>query len=122
LNIESKVEIIYKYVLNEEVVLYFAACDVVVLPYISANGSGAVQLAYEYRKPVITIKVGSLNEDIKSNKTAYVVDTKNPRAIASSIIDFYKKNREEDFISVMNKHINGFSWANLAYHVEKCIQ
>ena len=58
MHIEDYVDIKDGYTLDGEVEKYFAACDVVVLPYESATQSGIVQIAYGFEKPVIVTNVG----------------------------------------------------------------
>lgn len=58
--IEDSVEVIDNYTPDNEVEKYFAACDLVVLPYESATQSGIVQIAYGFEKPVIVTNVGGL--------------------------------------------------------------
>ena len=59
LGVADRVTVVDRYVPNEEVPLYFAAADVVTLPYVHATQSGVVQLAYGFGGPVITTHVGA---------------------------------------------------------------
>ncbi len=51
--VQDCIEVIDGYTPDNEVEKYFAACDLVVLPYESATQSGIVQIAYGFDKPVI---------------------------------------------------------------------
>ena len=53
LGLEGAVTIVDRYVSNEETGKYFAAADVVVLPYVEVTQSAVVQLAFAFGKPVI---------------------------------------------------------------------
>ena len=53
LSIGDKIILVDRYVPNEEVEVYFTACDLVVLPYLTATQSGIVQISYGFCKPVI---------------------------------------------------------------------
>ena len=64
LGIKDRVVLVDKYVPNEEVGLYFSACDLVVQPYRSVTGSGICQLAYGLDRPVVASNYGSLSEII----------------------------------------------------------
>lgn len=55
-----RVHIHNHYIPNEHVATYFAASDVVVLPYRSGTVSGVAGLAQQYRVPIITSNVGAL--------------------------------------------------------------
>ncbi|MFQ5500507.1 MAG: glycosyltransferase [Candidatus Zixiibacteriota bacterium] len=85
LGIKNKIEIISRYLTEDETAEYFARCDIVVLPYRSATGSGVVPLAYHYRKPVLVTDVGGLKSVVKHGETGYIVP---PRAndIAEKIV------------------------------------
>ena len=58
--VENVISIYEGYIPDKEVEKYFAACDLVVLPYESATQSGIVQIAYGFEKPVIVTNVGGL--------------------------------------------------------------
>ncbi|KKL03887.1 hypothetical protein LCGC14_2621600, partial [marine sediment metagenome] len=93
LGIGENVKVINKYVTNEEVGLYFAASDLVVLPYVSATGSGIVQAAFGCNKPVISTNVGCLSEVIDDMRTGYIVPPQDPQAIADAVVSFYKEGK-----------------------------
>lgn len=86
---EGGVRIIAGYIPNEEVGKFFAASDLVVLPYESATQSGIVQIAYGFYKPCLVTDVGGLPEVVLDGKTGYVVPPKNYTAIADKIIEFF---------------------------------
>lgn len=58
--IKDHVRIFGSYIQQADVADYFRASDLVVLPYLSATGSGVVKLAYSYGRPVLVSNVGSL--------------------------------------------------------------
>ncbi|HDY89455.1 MAG TPA: glycosyltransferase [bacterium] len=93
LGIGENVKVISKYVPNEGVGLYFAASDLVVLPYVSATGSGIVQAAFGCNKPVISTNVGCLSEVIDDMRTGYIVPPQDPQAIADAVVSFYKEGK-----------------------------
>ncbi len=71
--IDKKVEIIARYVPDDEAASYFARCDVVVLPYHSATGSGVIPLAYHYCKPVVVTHVGGLPDVVEEGLTGILI-------------------------------------------------
>jgi len=85
--IGNKVEIVARYVSDGEVATYFARCDVVVLPYQSATGSGVIPLAYHYEKPVIASRVGGLPEVIEEGVTGSLIDPGSSFQLAQTISD-----------------------------------
>lgn len=73
LNLGKKVTIIDRYILNEEMPYFFYASDIVVLPYTSVTGSGLVQLALGFNKPVVVSRIGALSEVVCDKKTGFLV-------------------------------------------------
>ncbi|MFH1755346.1 MAG: glycosyltransferase [Candidatus Latescibacterota bacterium] len=110
LSIRDRIILVDRYVPNEDVEMYFAACDLVVLPYLSATQSGIVQISYGFGKPVIVTRVGGLPDVVDHGATGYVVPPGDPAAFADAIIDFFR----EDNTAVFEKNIEAakgkFSW------------
>ncbi len=102
------------YIPNEEVGLYYAAADVVVLPYITATQSGIVQIAYHYNKPVITTNAGGLPEVIAEGRTGFIVPTRDSKALARAITHFFKVRETIDFAQNIAEHKKQYSWERLA--------
>ena len=48
----------------EEVQNFFAAADIVALPYLEGTTSGVLKLAFAFGKPVVATDVGDLSENI----------------------------------------------------------
>ncbi|HUK99937.1 MAG TPA: glycosyltransferase family 4 protein [Nitrospirota bacterium] len=69
---------------DDEVQLYFNACDIVVLPYTDITTSGVIPLAYAFSKPVITSAIGGL-KDIVNEHTGILVPSKNAESLRDAI-------------------------------------
>lgn len=110
LELSDCVEVIDGYTPDNEVEKYFAACDLVVLPYESATQSGIVQIAYGFEKPVIVTDVGGLPDVVEDGKTGYVVESKNTKALSEKIVDYYVQNKEEEFVQNVRKEAYRFDW------------
>ena len=95
LQLENRVILVDEYIANEEVQGYFSAADLVVQPYVSATGSGVIQIAFAFNKPVIATRVGSLPEVIENGKTGYIVAPESANDLAKAI----KKLRHKDNLS-----------------------
>ena len=121
LHIENVVKVINKYVPNEEVGVYFSAADVVVLPYVSGTGSGIVQIAYGFDKPVIATKVGCLPEVVDHGRTGYLVEPMNAQAIADAVVSFYENDMEEVFARNIAIEREKFSWARMVQTIESVL-
>lgn len=110
LGIADHIRVVDEYVPNEAVEKYFRACDVVVLPYLSATQSGIVQVAYSFDKPVIVTGVGGLPDVVDDGETGFVVPPRDPGAFAGAIREFFgggAPDRFEDRIVAVKSR---FSW------------
>jgi glycosyltransferase involved in cell wall biosynthesis len=118
LGVAENIKIVNRYVPNEEVSVYFAASDLVVLPYVSATGSGIVQAAFGCHKPVISTNVGCLPEVIDNARTGYLIPPRDPQAIADAVVSFYKEAREEEFVKNIIQGQEKFSWERMVETIE----
>lgn len=63
----SNWKFINSYIAEAEVATYFAAADLVVLPYQTATQSGIRAMALSHQRAVLCTKVGGLAEDLEAN-------------------------------------------------------
>ncbi|MBI4021226.1 MAG: glycosyltransferase [Candidatus Aenigmarchaeota archaeon] len=110
LGLNRSVEIIDRYVTDEEAVRYFSAVDAVVLPYTSSTESGIIQLAYGLNTPVITTAVGGNADLIEDGKTGLLVPPGDPEALAGAILEFYRKKLEGPIRANMRRRKELFVW------------
>lgn len=82
LGLEAKVELVARYVSDQEVAEFFARCDAVVAPYRSATGSGVVSLAQWYGRPVIASDVPGLSAAVIDGKTGWLFPAGDIAALA----------------------------------------
>ncbi len=97
LNMKDDVTIVAEYVANEEVYKYFTASNVVVLPYNEATQSGIMSISQSFGVPAIVTNVGGLGELLEDGKTGFIVEPRNVRVLADSIIRYFKEGREKEF-------------------------
>jgi glycosyltransferase involved in cell wall biosynthesis len=109
LGIEDLVILSNDFIPDSEVGAYFSACDVVVQPYKSATQSGVTQIAYHFNKPMIITNVGGLAEFVPDGIAGYVVEP-DSKAVAESIISFYKEKKEEEFSANVAELKEKYSW------------
>lgn len=110
LSVGDNIDIVDGYIPDSGIEKYFAASDLIVLPYESATQSGIVQIAYGFEKPVIATNVGGLPEVIADGKTGYIVEPKNPKALAEAVIRFFDENKSEEFTENVRKEAYRYSW------------
>ncbi len=104
-----------------EVEKFFAACDMVVLPYESATQSGVIQVAYSFDKTVLATAVGGLPDVVQNMKTGYIVEPQNPQKIAEAVIDFYENRRSQDFENYIKQEAYRFSWERMENTIKELI-
>ena len=120
LSVNDVIDIYDGYIPDKEVEKFFAACDVVVLPYISATQSGIVQIAYGFDKPVIATNVGGLPDVVTDGKTGYLVEVKNEKSIADAVISFYDNDCVSKFETGVKEENYRFSWDRMVEIISLC--
>ncbi|MDD5267452.1 MAG: glycosyltransferase [Methylococcales bacterium] len=115
-NIANKIEMVAHYIPDDEVAAYFARCDVVVLPYLSATGSAVIPLAYHYGKPVIATQVGGIPDVVVNGATGTLIEPgSSPQlvmAIKNALLGTVSYEIEE-----INKIKSRLTWEGLAMAV-----
>lgn len=119
LKVEEHVRVFDGYIPDNEVEKFFAASDLVVLPYESATQSGIVQIAYGFGKSVIVTNVGGLPEVVEDGKTGYVVEPNDDDALAKAIITYFRENKGAEFERNIEGEAYKYSWDRLVEVVEK---
>jgi glycosyltransferase involved in cell wall biosynthesis len=112
-DLSYKIEIIAKYVSDEEAASYFTRCDLVILPYRSAIGSAVILLAYHYGKPVIATDVGGFPDVIEEGLTGTMVPPDSSTILAEAIKKVISGRRiysEEGIASIKGR----LTWDGLA--------
>lgn len=117
-NLEDYIDIYGKHLPTNEVEKFFAACDLVVLPYESATQSGVIQVAYSFDKAVVATRVGGLPDVVEDGKTGYVVSPFQPKEIAEAVKDFFDKNRSEEFSEGIKDIKYKYSWDKMRDTIE----
>lgn len=117
--VKDNIEIHGGYIPDREVEKYFAASDLVVLPYESATQSGIVQIAFGFEKPVVVTNVGGLPDVVTDGKTGYVVESKDELALAEAIIAYYRDKKEEEFETNVRTEAYKFSWDRMVEVIEE---
>jgi glycosyltransferase involved in cell wall biosynthesis len=116
--VQDLINIYDGYIPDREVEKFFAACDVVVLPYKSATQSGIVQIAYGFNKPVIATSVGGLPDVVTEGKNGFLVESENQKALADAIVRFYTSGEKEKLVAGVEEENYRFSWDRMVECIE----
>ena len=87
--IERRVQIVNRYVTNEEVADYFAQVDVLVLPYTSASQSAVAQIALANDLPVIASRSGGLCDSLNDGVDGLSFRPADSDDLAEKIVSYF---------------------------------
>lgn len=76
----------FGYVPFADVTMYFAAADVLVLPYRHVSQSGVLFLALSQGLPVVASRVGALPEVIRDGESGLLVPPESPGALGDALV------------------------------------
>jgi len=98
---------------------YFAAADVVVLPYLRTCGSGVLNIAMAQGKPIITTDLGTMRESLKNYDGASFFPVGDSYALQKKIFEIYKCWQANDLKYHTNSELN---WSKIAKQYEQIIE
>jgi glycosyltransferase involved in cell wall biosynthesis len=91
-----------KYALMEEIPLYFSTADVVVFPYVHTYGSGALQSALAFSKPVVVSRVGEFIEIVEEGRNGYFALPQDSQNLAAAL--FKILSLDDTVLEKMGRH------------------
>ena len=78
-----------EFIPDEDVPMYFAAADVLALPYTEIFQSGVLFLGYSFGLPVVATDVGELKEDIVEGRTGFLCRPRDAESLACTIEKYF---------------------------------
>jgi glycosyltransferase involved in cell wall biosynthesis len=93
---KARSRIIYhgRFIPSKAVACYFAAADIIALPYKTIYHSGVVHLAYSFGVPVLSTNVGDFTETITDGLNGYILEKNDKNNMAEKLQQaFYDKNK-----------------------------
>lgn len=109
----QKIEIVDKWLSNDEILHYLSQTDIMVFPYLEATQSGVATLAINYLKPSVVTKVGAFAEQFDDEAVIFVNPDVDEFAHAiNSLLDNGPKLAEMK--RAMEKLKSKYSWKNIA--------
>jgi glycosyltransferase involved in cell wall biosynthesis len=82
----AQVEVINRYVGDEEVLDLMQRARFVILPYTEATQSGVIPIAYAFARAVIATDVGSLSETVQNGGTGLLIQPNDVDKLAQAIL------------------------------------
>ena len=122
LGLLDRVRLVDRYIPHDEVKYWFAACDVVVMPYLEATGSGVLKLAYGCGRTAIASDVGSLGEEIIDAETGLLVPPGDASALAGALIRFYRDGLRDRLESGVVRRGRDDGWGEVVTALENLCQ
>ena len=113
----------FGYVPFADVTRYFAAADVLVLPYRHVSQSGVLFLALSLDLPVVATRVGALPEVLRDGESGLLVPPESPGALAEALVRALgdrdlRRSLAEGGRLVAAHH----SWASIAEQTESAFE
>ncbi len=114
-------EIHNRFIPNSEIPRLIRRAAVVVLPYREASQSGVIPLAYEFGKPVVATRVGSLPEVVDDGGSGLLVDPGSPAQVAEAITRILKDPELRARLAAGAKRLGEtrLSWKSIARETAK---
>jgi len=109
------VTVVNRWIKDEEVGSLFRTEEDVflVVPYVDATQSGVIPIAMSYGVPVIASATGGLIEQVENEKTGFLVEPNNAKALAECMIKI-AKNDNTEIIRNAEEFIDSLSWEALS--------
>jgi glycosyltransferase involved in cell wall biosynthesis len=120
--LESQVQLIDRYVTNDETAMYFAAADLAVLPYREATGSGVLQLSFGLGVPVVATRTGGMDEVVEDGVTGFLVAAGDVSGLSRAISRFFQENRAESWRTNIRVQRDRFGWQPIVSAIEAAAQ
>jgi len=82
-----------RYIPDDEVQVFFNACDIVVLPYTDITTSGVIPLSYAFARPVVSSEIGGIKE-VVTEKTGVLAPKCDADALKKAIERLFNADYE----------------------------
>jgi D-inositol-3-phosphate glycosyltransferase len=116
LHLESQVDLHLHYIPDDQVSTFFAAADIVVLPYRHLYQSAVLMLTLSHGRPVVATRVGNLTEVVQDGETGYLVPPGDPEALATAILRLLAEPQAAEAMGRRGQALleERYSWSRIA--------
>ena len=102
-----------------DVIRYFRAADVLVMPYRHISQSGVLFLALSLGVPVVATRVGALPEVLRDGESALLVPPESPAALAEALIRVLGDAQLQERLARGGRRVaDQHSWTSIAERTE----
>lgn len=110
-----------RYIPDKEVSYFFSATDICILPYTDVYQSGVIQLAYGYKKPVVSTKLPSFTQFVHEGETGFLADVKDSESLSQAMIRAIQSESELEIMGQKGYDLvkKNLDWNNLAKKIVK---
>ena len=122
LGIQDSVSLDFRYISDEELSSYYRCADILVYPYQSITGSGALMTGLCFRKPFILTRLPAFEEVFEGGKGPLFVEFGDVEALADSLRQLIEVPERRVRVAEECAQILGdrYSWATIAQQTEDC--
>lgn len=85
-----QVQVVNRWVDDDEVAKFFAGASLVVVPYIEASQSGVIPIAYSMGVPVVASATGGLREQVEDGASGFLVPPGDHVALAKRCVELLR--------------------------------
>lgn len=115
LGVADKCSCLIRYISNEEVPLFYAACDLVILPYERIYQSGVLLMAMSFAKAVVVSDIPGMMEVITDGSTGYIFRNGNSQDLSNCVVRALNNTQAQNQIAhqglqLMKGH---YSWSSI---------
>jgi glycosyltransferase involved in cell wall biosynthesis len=114
LGLRDRVTLHNRYVPNEQIEAYFAAADVVALPYLSGNVSAVLTLAVNYGVPAVVSDIGGFADTVRDGVNGLVVRAGDSTALGAALRRYFAAGLGPPMRAAMDETRAALSWERLA--------
>ncbi len=118
------VEVVNRWIAEEEIAGFFARSDIVVLPYTSASQSGVIPIAATFGLPVIATRTGGLTEQVEEGVSGWLVPPGEAGALAKAIREALSEPRaaRQRGQALKDRYEKQFGWEQATRLVVKSLE
>jgi len=110
----NQVDVVNRYVTDEEASAAFSRADMVVLPYHRSSASGPLHMAMGAGLPVVATGVGGLVEALGDYSGGVLAEPKNPGSLAAAIV--------EAAALVGHRHVQPMDWDEIGHRYSQILR